>query len=32
MRLDEKHHGDGSPPGSNPSSGLWRVIDQVRDA
>ena len=30
--LDEKHIGDGSPPGSNPSSGLWRVIDQVRDA
>lgn len=28
--LDEKHHGDGSPPGSNPSSGLWRVVDQVR--
>lgn len=31
-RLDEKHLGDGSPPGSNPSSGLWRVVDQVRDA
>lgn len=30
--LDEKHHGDGSPPGSNPSSGLWRIVDQVRDA
>lgn len=32
MRLDEKHYGDGSPPGSNPSSGVWRVIDQVRNA
>ena len=29
--LDEKHIGDGSPPGSNPSSGMWRVIDQIRD-
>lgn len=29
-RLDRKHHDDGSPPGSNPSSGLWRVIDQIQ--
>ena len=32
IRLDDKHLGDGSPPGSNPSSGLWRVVNQVRDA
>ncbi len=31
IRLDDKHHRDGSPAGSNPSSGLWRVVDQVRD-
>lgn len=30
--LDEKHHGDGSPPGSNPSSGLWRLVNEVREA
>ncbi|MGO9782069.1 MAG: RloB family protein [Streptosporangiaceae bacterium] len=32
MKLDEKHVGDGSPPGSNPSSGMWRLIDLVRSA
>jgi hypothetical protein len=30
--LDAKHEGDGSPPNSNPSSGMWRVIDRVRGA
>ena len=32
MKLDEKHVGDGSPPGSNPSSGMWRLIDLVTEA
>lgn len=30
VRLDEKHAGDGSPPASNPSSGMWRLIDLIR--
>lgn len=30
--LDEKHAGDGSPSGSNPSSGMWRLIDLIRSA
>lgn len=28
--LDEKHRLDGSPPRSNPSSGAWCLIDQIR--
>lgn len=32
IALDKKHYGDGSPPGSNPSSGLWRVVDEIRNA
>jgi len=28
--LDCKHEGDGSPPRSNPSSDIWRLIDCVR--
>jgi hypothetical protein len=32
MKLDEKHAGDGSPPGSNPSSGAWRLVDRIRGA
>jgi len=28
--LDSKHVLDGSPPRSNPSSGLWRLIDRIR--
>jgi hypothetical protein len=31
-KLDEKHAGDGSPPVSNPSSGVWRLIDLIRNA
>lgn len=31
QELDRKHAGDGSPPGSNPSSGAWRLIDRLRD-
>ena len=27
--LDVKHDGDGSPARSNPSSGLWRLIDSI---
>ena len=30
IRLDEKHAGDGSPPASNPSSSVWRLIDLIR--
>lgn len=29
--LDEKHRGDGSPPGSNPSSSVWKLIDSIRE-
>ena len=32
VKLDEKHAGDGSPPGNNPSSGVWRLIDVIRNA
>lgn len=28
--LDDKHALDGSPPHSNPSSGIWRLIDRIR--
>ncbi len=28
--LDRKHQGDGSPPRSNPSTGMWRLIDSIR--
>lgn len=28
--LDAKHHGDGSPPGANPSSSVWRLIETIR--
>jgi hypothetical protein len=27
--LDTKHAGDGSPNGTNPSSGAWRIIDSI---
>ena len=29
--LDAMHAGDGRDPGSNPSSGVWRLIDRIRD-
>jgi len=32
IKLDEKHAGDGSPPASNPSSDMWRLIDVIRNA
>jgi hypothetical protein len=28
--LDRKHEGDGSPPQSNPSSSVWRIVDAIR--
>jgi hypothetical protein len=32
IKLDEKHAGDGSPPRSNPSSEVWRLVDLLRNA
>jgi hypothetical protein len=32
VSLDEKHAGDGSPPRSNPSSGVWQLIDVIQGA
>lgn len=29
LRLDAKHLGDGRAPRSNPSSGMWRLIDRI---
>ena len=28
--LNAKHAGDGSPPGSNPSSSIWTLIESIR--
>lgn len=28
-RLEDKHHGDGTPAPGNPSSGMWRLIDSI---
>jgi hypothetical protein len=30
IALDQKHHGDGSPPGSNPSTSVWRLVESLR--
>ena len=30
IALDEKHTGDGSPPRSNPSSEVWKLVDRIR--
>lgn len=30
VSLDAKHHGDGSPSGSNPSSNLHLLVDRIR--
>lgn len=30
QKLDTEHELNGSPPGANPSSGLWRLIDHIR--
>lgn len=32
QRLDAKHADDGSPEGSNPSTGVWRLIEEIRSA
>jgi hypothetical protein len=32
VRLEAKHHGDGSPAGANPSSEVWRLVDRIRRA
>lgn len=32
QHLDTKHHGDGSPPRSNPSSNMWQLVDRIRGA
>lgn len=29
--LDRWHEGNGSPPRSNPSTGVWRLVDSIRD-
>ncbi|MHB8318453.1 MAG: RloB family protein [Acidimicrobiales bacterium] len=31
IKLDEKHEGDGSVPGSNPSTRMWMIVDQLRE-
>jgi RloB-like protein len=31
-RMDAKHQGDGSPPGSNPSSGTYHLVDRIRQS
>ena len=31
MSLDAMHARDGSPPASNPSSSVWKLIDVIRD-
>ena len=28
--LDERHEGNGSPAGDNPSSGMWRLLESIR--
>ncbi len=30
LRLDKMHERNGSPPRSNPSSGVWRIVDRLR--
>ena len=29
--LDQRHDGNGSPPRSNPSTDVWRLVDRLRD-
>lgn len=31
QQLDLKHAGDGSPPHSNPSSNMWKLVDRIRE-
>jgi RloB-like protein len=30
--LDRKHEGDGSPPHTNPSSEVWKLVERIRTA
>ena len=30
--LDQRHQDNGSPPRSNPSTDVWRLVDRLRDA
>ena len=30
--LDERHAGNGSPPRSNPSTDIWRLVDRIRSS
>ena len=30
--LDQRHAGNGSPPRSNPSTDIWRLVDRIRSA
>ena len=30
--LDQRHAGNGSLPRSNPSTGIWRLVDLIRSA
>lgn len=30
--LDERHAGNGSPPRSNPSTDLWRLVERLDNA
>lgn len=30
LELDKMHERNGSPPRSNPSSGVWRIVDRLR--
>lgn len=32
QNLDRKHEGDGSPPGSNPSSRVWKLVGSIEGA
>lgn len=32
QRLDDMHEGNDSPLFSNPSSGLWKLVDQIRNS
>ncbi|MER7133203.1 RloB family protein [Streptosporangium saharense] len=32
LALDSKHQGDGSTPGSNPSTDVWRLVERIRTA
>ena len=31
QQLDQRHAGNNSPARSNPSTDVWRLVDQLRD-